>query len=174
MDCKEFREALDLYVDEELAPEDLAAARLHLSECRACTRAERELLRLRRALKLAALKHQPPPELVSAVNRITQPWWSELLRGKTAESRAENRLDDVSAFWRKQVALPAPVFLLLLLSVMALGLLYAHLRTTSSSQTALQNAPAIKRATSLPQSDDSFDFARFDGGGRASLYKERR
>ena len=71
MDCKEFRESLDFYADGELAPEAEAAARLHLSECAACRRAEAELLRLRRALKRTVAQHQPPPELVRRVEALT-------------------------------------------------------------------------------------------------------
>lgn len=70
MDCKEFREVLDLYADSELSPEAKATAGLHLSECRTCRAAAEELMRLRRALKEAVAQHQPPPELAEKVRRI--------------------------------------------------------------------------------------------------------
>lgn len=73
MDCKEFREVLDLYADSELSPEARAAAGLHLSECHACRATTEELMRLRRALKEAVAQHQPPPELVEKVRRSLVP-----------------------------------------------------------------------------------------------------
>jgi hypothetical protein len=64
MDCKEFREALDLYVDGELSAESLASGSAHLHECGACQRAADELQRLRRALRTAVRRHDPPPDLL--------------------------------------------------------------------------------------------------------------
>src|SRR5258708_6902368 len=79
MDCKEFREILDLYIDDELSPEASTAARLHLKECSRCRKVETELLRVRSALKLIVSEHQPPPELVNAVHRLSQSPWRKLI-----------------------------------------------------------------------------------------------
>ena len=171
MDCKEFREALDLYVDEELSPDALAAAHLHLSECAACRDAERNVLSLRRALKVVVSKHQPPAELVRAVSEVSQPWWRKLLRLRNSprETRA------VRPLWRKQIALPAPIFMLLIMSLVGFGLWSTYLRTRQKPLPA-----GVRRATTAPERETSpapeamLDFARFDQGGRASLYKERR
>jgi len=73
MDCKEFREALDLYVDSELSAEAMAAAGLHVSECAACRLAADELFRLRRSIQEAVNRHQPPPGLVESVQRNLAP-----------------------------------------------------------------------------------------------------
>ena len=78
MDCKEFRELLDLYVDGELSPEAMTAASVHLSECEPCRRVKAELLVLRRALKSVVAQHQPPPELAGNVHHIIQPTWRKL------------------------------------------------------------------------------------------------
>ncbi len=91
MDCKEFREVLDLYIDAELAPERMTAALAHLSECAACERAEKELLRLRRALKLAVSQHQPPDELRLRVRRLSQPLWRRLLPWQGSENVDDRR-----------------------------------------------------------------------------------
>ncbi len=71
MDCKEFREVLDLYVDNELSAEAMASAGLHLNECGPCRTARDELLRLRQAVKEAVSKHQPPPSLLRSVRRVS-------------------------------------------------------------------------------------------------------
>jgi len=73
MDCKEFREVLDLHVDRELSAEAAVSAELHLRECGSCHLAAEELLRLRRALKEAVNRHQPPPGLAESVQRNLAP-----------------------------------------------------------------------------------------------------
>jgi anti-sigma factor RsiW len=168
VDCKQFREALDLYVDRELSADAARAARLHLSECDACRSAERELLRLRRALKIVVSRHEPPPELVNAVRNVTRPWWSKLLRGTDAHAGPH----DARPLWRRQVALPAPVFMFLLLALVGFGLLAAHLQTARPERPVVRSEP-VSPATPSPNESAS-DFARFDRGRRASLYKERR
>jgi hypothetical protein len=67
-DCKQMREALDLYVDGELSPEAAAAAHLHLNECMACRQAERDLLLLREGVKAAVEQHHPSDELTQWVH----------------------------------------------------------------------------------------------------------
>jgi hypothetical protein len=69
MDCKEFREALDLYADGELSAEARAAAGLHLSECCGCRAAADQMQKLRRAVKEVVGRHQPPAELAERVRR---------------------------------------------------------------------------------------------------------
>lgn len=73
MDCKEFREVLDLYVDSELSAEAMASAGVHVSECAPCERAVKELLRLRQAVKEAVSKHTPSPDLTRRIRGITSP-----------------------------------------------------------------------------------------------------
>ncbi len=73
MDCKEFREVLDLYSDGELSAEGRAAASSHLSECHACRTAADEMQRLRRAVKAAVTRHEAPPELIERVQQSIAP-----------------------------------------------------------------------------------------------------
>jgi hypothetical protein len=63
MQCKQIREVLDLYVDGELSAEALEAARLHLSECAECRRAERQLLLLREGVRKAVAQYRPSATL---------------------------------------------------------------------------------------------------------------
>jgi anti-sigma factor RsiW len=170
VDCKEFREVLDLYVDDELSPDAASVARLHLAECAACRVAEREMLRLRGALKLAISKHEPPPELVSAVRDTYRPWWRERLRDTGARRVSRH----ARQFWRRQVALPAPVFALLVVALVGFGIISLRLRSAQPQPPAARSAPARATHAASAPTEASFDFARFDQGGRASLYKERR
>ncbi len=73
MGCEEFREVLDLYVDNELSAEAMASAGLHLNECGPCRTARDELLRLRQAVKEAVSKHQPPSSLLQRVREVSSP-----------------------------------------------------------------------------------------------------
>ncbi|MGH9159161.1 MAG: anti-sigma factor family protein [Vicinamibacteraceae bacterium] len=68
MDCKEFREALDLYVDDELSADGLASASAHLDECGGCRRAADELWWLRGAVRDVVRRHDPPPDVVRWAN----------------------------------------------------------------------------------------------------------
>jgi anti-sigma factor RsiW len=171
MDCKEFREVLDLYIDGELAPERMTAARAHLSECAACERAEKELLRLRRALKLAVSQHEPPDELVLRVRRLSQPFWRRLFPAQGSERVDERRAQTNHPSWRKSVTVPLPVFALLLLAVVLLGGWSISLRASRQQQAAanMHLPPAPGRAT-----ENGDDLSRFDRGERATIYKERR
>jgi len=69
MDCKAFREALDLYADGELSAEAQAAAALHLSDCHACRVAAEQMQQLRRAVKEAVGRNEPPADLAVRVRR---------------------------------------------------------------------------------------------------------
>jgi len=79
MDCKEIREVLDLYVDGELSADAAASATAHLNECAPCRGAHEELLRLRRAVKLAVAQHQLPPDLAARIQSHLAPSWRRVL-----------------------------------------------------------------------------------------------
>ena len=51
MDCKRFRESLDLFVDGELSPEAMAAAEAHRRDCARCALATREVETLRQVIR---------------------------------------------------------------------------------------------------------------------------
>lgn len=75
MDCKQFRELLDCYVDGELSVEAVAAADAHLSECASCARVAAHLERLRGAVRQAVFAHSPPANLGERVRQSLRPWW---------------------------------------------------------------------------------------------------
>src|SRR5215470_14629537 len=107
MDCKEFREVLDLYIDNELSPDARTKAQIHLYECSRCRRVEQELFRLRGSLKEALSRHHPPQVLVNRVSNISQ----SKLRRAAAWAGAILRVD--LPIWKQRIAIPTPVLSLL-------------------------------------------------------------
>ena len=176
MDCKEFREILDLYADHELSPDASTEARIHLKECPSCRRAERELLRLRRALKLTVAQHQPPPDLVNAVRRIAQPRWRRLLGIGNQAADAGTVVQSDRPLWRENIRLPIPVFVLLLVAIVTFGIFSARLRMTGAPQSSagVQSKAVAIKPVEQRSPVEAADVSRFDHGGRASLYKEQR
>jgi hypothetical protein len=67
MDCKEFREALDLFVDGELAAGAAAVANTHAGECGSCRRAYEDLLKLRRSVQKVVREQELPAHLEQVV-----------------------------------------------------------------------------------------------------------
>src|SRR5438105_412758 len=133
MDCKEFREVLDLYVDQELSFDFSTAARIHLNECSTCRRAERELIKLRRALKVVVSQHQPSADLVSAVRRITQPPWRRLFDITKREPNADDVARPRRSLWRETIKLPLPVFMLLVIAVVTITVFFTRMRMFSAT-----------------------------------------
>ena len=166
MNCKEFREVLDLYIDEELSPEALIAAQLHSGECMTCQAATEKLLSIRQLLKANNAKHQLPSELVEAVHRISRPWWKPVFHDAKASASRTHPL----AVWHRQITLSASTFALILLMVIVFGLFAGRLRTT---QTPVSQKPTSVVVPVTPEASTA-DLARFDHGGRPSVYKEPR
>jgi hypothetical protein len=73
MDCKQFREILDCYLDLELSPEAMAAADAHLRECGACERVAAQLRALRQAVRRVVAAEAPPPGLERRVRASLWP-----------------------------------------------------------------------------------------------------
>jgi len=75
MDCKNIREILDLYVDDELSPEATVQAEAHLAECASCRRTVDRLNRLRQAVRTTVGRYEPTSQLVARVRQSTiSPW----------------------------------------------------------------------------------------------------
>lgn len=172
MDCKEFREQLDAYVDGELRTAAASEAREHLKGCAPCSKAEAGLLRLRRSLKRAVERHQPPPELQGEVLRS--------LRARGHETRGDDgkALDESrkvwTHVWRANVVVPVPFLALLVLSVVALVGWLAFARGPGREEVS-NNRPVPFASPAPPQeSPGGFDFSRYYGGGRAGIRVERR
>lgn len=80
MDCKQFREVLDCYVDHELSPDAMAAADVHLRECTGCQRATARLLELRRYIRETVTAAVPSPALERRVRASLRPTWTSVSR----------------------------------------------------------------------------------------------
>src|ERR1044071_20933 len=154
MDCKEFRERLDLYVDGELSAESAEAARGHLKGCPSCSKAEAGLRHLRSSLKRVVNRHRPPPGLEVETLRALRARQSARAGRVFDESRR-----DGTPVWRAKVVVPVPFLALLVLSVVALvgWLLFAR-------------AGVATRRTAQPgeASAESY-FSGYYGGERASI-----
>jgi predicted anti-sigma-YlaC factor YlaD len=163
MDCKEFREKLDLYIDHELSAEASGAARLHVQECSRCRRAEEALLQLRRGVKQVVKSHEPPPDLLPNVRALMQS------RARKTMSLQRNSWLDHLPLWRERIMLPVPILALLLF--VAVGLVFVVDRQLRRSPEAGQG---LSQTHAEQPNNDAVDFTRFDRGGRASLIKVKR
>ena len=169
MDCQEFRERLDRYVDGELAGADAAAAREHLKGCASCARAEAGLRHLRSSLKRVVNRHRPPPELMF---KVLLPLRS---RERVPAGRAfdESRRVGTPA-WRANVVVPLPFFALLVLSVVALAGWLIFARGPAREEVSTKRpAPVASPAPSV-EASGGFDFSRYYRGERASIQVVRR
>ena len=177
MDCKEFRELLDLYVDGELPPEAMASASVHATECEPCRRAQTELTQLQRAVKSVVSQYQPPSQLVETVQHVYQSRWRRLLFQfkPVARSSTSQALDRVP-LWRRRITLPVPVFTLLLMALLLpFGWFTFNRRVNRSSpETTNKARPEQINSVRSGAPEDQTDLARFDHGERAAIYKIRR
>ncbi len=152
MNC-EMTEKVSLMIDGELALTEMDALVEHLAVCASCRQAQKDFLRLRH--QLVAYEVQPDP---------------------AQQQRALNRILGAQAapLWQRTIALPAPVFALLLCLLVGLsGWLVA--------QRAIQPAkgPSDGRRVIVPPPNETaaptaFDLSRFDRGARAVIYAAKR
>jgi len=63
MRCNDCRDALDLYVDNELAPGEMADVREHLAQCAECQSAHREIVATSRAMRAHLVRYAAPDVL---------------------------------------------------------------------------------------------------------------
>lgn len=147
MSCN-FTEKLSLLIDGELEREEAEQVNLHLSSCLICQQAQRDFLSLREQIK----SHPYEPDA-------------------NAERRAIRRILDSERvpFWEKRIALPVPVFSLMLLALLALIAWSVYVRANRPAQTELATAPVNNQP-----SQDGPDLSRFDKGERAVIYTARR
>lgn len=172
MDCKEFRERLDRYVDGELSGADLEEARAHAEVCASCVKAEAGLRHLRSSLKRVVNRHQPPAELEREVLRSLRS------RGHERAGRAGRPLDENrrvrTPVWRAKVIVPAPFLALLLLSLVALaGWLFFARGPAREEVSTKRPMPTVSPASPV-EASGGFDFSRYYHGERASIRVVRR
>ena len=76
MTCTQFRDALDCYLDRELAPEAMAAADQHRADCPACDRLAGSARELKASVQRTVAAVQVPEGLEARVRRAIAPRWT--------------------------------------------------------------------------------------------------
>jgi anti-sigma factor RsiW len=150
MSCN-LTEKVSLLVDGELSSKEAGQVTLHLSSCLICQQAQADFLSLREQIK----SHPYERDLVAERRAIK----NILSAGRTP-------------IWRRRVALPAPVFSLALLALIALTAWFVYTRASRPAPSEIGIRPAIMPAENPSQG--SPDLSRFDRGERAVIYIERR
>jgi anti-sigma factor RsiW len=147
MSCS-FAEKISLLIDGELPFDEEGRVRQHLASCHACQEAQKNFLHLREQIK----SYESEPDL-AAERRVLQ----------AALASAKPR------WWQRRVSLPAPVFALLVIALLAVAAWTALTR-------AGNRRPEPERLTrSAPQvGQGASDLSVYDRGGRAAIYKTRR
>jgi anti-sigma factor RsiW len=171
MDCQEFRERLDLYVDGELSGAEADEAREHLPGCASCAKAEAGLRHLRSSLKRVVNRHRPPAGLEGEVLR-------SLRSGGRGTSKHAGRVLDESGrvgtpVWRAKVVVPLPFFVLLVLSLVALAGWSVFARGPAREEVSTRR-PAPLVSPPPAEAPGGFDFSRYYRGERASIQVVRR
>jgi hypothetical protein len=139
MDCN-FGIKVSLFLDGELSAEGSEQVRKHLEICAECRQSEQYFLFFREQIKESVEnKDFALPEFLSA---------------------------KPTPFWKKAIPIPAPVFIVLLLTLIGFGIWFLLPKPS-------QNSRIAKDKTTQTQPDDA-SLARFDKGGRAEIYVVRQ
>jgi hypothetical protein len=153
MNC-DFSEKVSLLIDRELSPSEVEQMRKHLTVCQVCQQVEQDFLGLGHQIKSYEFDADPTAQ--------RQTLWKVLASQSVP-------------LWRKKIAVPAPVFALALVALLAFGAWSMFVRTTYQSPVQLDrrigSVPAEGTANTEP---GTLDLSRFDRGERAILYKEHR
>lgn len=169
MECQEFRERLDLYVDRELSGADADEARAHLKGCASCARSEAGLRHLRSSLKRVVNRHRPPRELEAEVLRSLR----SRQRVRAGRAFDESRRVGTSA-WRARVGVPVPLFALLMVALVALAGFVIFARGPAREEVLTKRpVPSASPAPGV-EAPGGFDFSRYYRGERASIQVVRR
>ena len=151
MDCN-LTEKVSLLIDRALAAEEEERMRIHLAACAECQQVEQDFIRLRQQIKSYVPHTDPFAE--------RQALWRILTSRK-------------ASLWRRKVALPAPVFAVMLVILLAFAAWSMFIRAPRNSP-ADQQARNDPSRSGLGQPDSGkTDFSRFDHGGRTVIYKVR-
>lgn len=135
MDCN-FAVKVSLMIDGELSVEESEKVKNHLADCEECRNLEKDFLFFREQIKESAeRKVFDLPEFLS---------------------------ERKSPFWKKAIAIPAPVLIGLLITFLGFGVWFWSAKVK-------QNEPLAKDQRNLNQPDNS-SLARYDKGGRAEIY----
>jgi anti-sigma factor RsiW len=172
MDCEEFRERLDRYVDGELAADAAGEAREHLQGCQSCAKAAAGLRHLKSSLKRVVNRHQPPRDLEREVLRALR----SRTRGEVTRGGVENDKStrDATPVWRAKVSVPLPFFALLIVSLVALAGWLLFARGSVGEEVSTKQPSPVASPAPPQEASGGFDFARYYHGERASIRVVRR
>jgi anti-sigma factor RsiW len=154
MNCK-FTEDISLLMDGELNVEQARQVQSHLSACAICQQVQADFLRLRQEIQ----------NYQSAFDTSAQQ--QALRRILNNQTLRDNKR---SSFWSRKIALPVPALALIALLFVALSLWAVFLRSSKSKQ----SPEIISHKGAIEPAINPFDVSRFDKGGRAVIYTERR
>lgn len=152
MGC-DFSDRVSLLIDGVLSSSDAEQMRKHMTACRVCRQVEQDFLSLRRQIKSYEFNDDPIAQ--------RQTLWKVLASQSVP-------------IWRRKIALPAPVFALLVVALMALGVLSVFMRAASPTSESARRLRGVPAETGANNEAAMMDLSRFDRGERAMVYKERR
>jgi len=151
MSCN-FTEKVSLLIDAELGPEEAERTRQHIAACYICRQAQEDFLRLRQEIRAYSVAPATLTQKAAPGNIIA-------LRNPP--------------LWKRRVSLPAPVFALLLIALVTLGVFSIAMRRNE-----VPAARQVRKGMVLPPASPSppvgLDLARFDHGERAVIYTAHR
>lgn len=140
MNCPQLQK-VSMLLDGELSPAEEARLRTHLKECQECKQAWQDFAALRRELLAATASASSNTQEV--LERILHP--------------------SQAGFWKRRIAVPAPLAAAAALLLAALSIWIGTVQ--------LQQRPATTAAP-FPAPADRFDLARFDRGEPALIYTQ--
>lgn len=149
MNC-DYTESVSLLIDGELAPAEAEQMRRHINECLICHQMEQDFLGMRAQIRSCDF------ETDSVAQR-------EMLGNILVSQRVP--------LWQRRIALPAPVFALVVITLLASFAWSLFIRLRSPAPVA-----RVTNATAQPSQPEQgvVDFSRYDRGERAVIYKVRR
>jgi Putative zinc-finger len=152
MSC-DISEKVSLLIDGELAAWETEQVRKHLSVCRVCSQMERDFLALRDQIRSFELEADPMAQKQALSNVL-----------------GSQRVP----LWRRRIAMPAPVFALVVVVVLSLcaWVLLVVGRRSPAADVRAANAPAQPQRDQPTQG--AIDLSRYDRGERAVIYKVHR
>jgi anti-sigma factor RsiW len=150
MNC-DLSEKVSMLIDGELPASEADQMTKHIIDCAICRQVERDFRGLRHQIKSDEFEPDPIAQ--------RQMLWKVLASQE-------------SLLWRRTIALPAPVFALIVVALLAL-----IVWSVISDRLARETDHRVSKAPVLSPSKSetgSIDLSRFDRGERAILYKEHR
>ena len=153
MDCK-FAEKVSMLIDGELPLGEAESVKTHLRDCADCRQLERDFLHFREQIK------QSDPDSI---------WTTAVPRVQPIKVKVP--------FWKRQILLPVPVFVLFLSVLTAIGVW----AVTSNFNWSKNNETVVDTAKKTPVENyprqntvNEISLSRFDKGGRTEIYRVQR